>query len=131
MHVIDIQNILARATDDTPGIIGKCRGFTGLDLLKKGCPATHVMHCVVHRQHLFAECISDELNVSLQYVIKAVNTIKSKQHALITRKFRELCKDNDEVFETLVMHTEVSWLSKGNCLFSFLNLFTTVIEFLH
>ena len=44
--------------------------------------------------------------------------------------FQELCKDNDEDFETLVMHIEVHGLSKGNCHIHFLNLFTTVIEFL-
>lgn len=127
-HDIDIQNVLSCATDGAPAMIGKYRGFIGL--LKEECPATITMHCVVHRQHLVAKCISDELNVSLQYVIKAVNTIKSKQKALNTRIFRELCKDNDEDFETLVMHTEVRWLSKGNCLIRFLNLFNTVIEFL-
>ena len=35
--------------------------------------ATLVMHCVVHGQHLVAECISDKLNVSLQYVIREIN----------------------------------------------------------
>ena len=72
-HDIEIQNILTRATDGAPGIIGKCRGF--IDLLKKDCQATPAMHCVVHGQHLVAECISDELNVSLQYVIRAVKQL--------------------------------------------------------
>ena len=70
-HDIDIQNISSCATDDTPDIIGKHRGSIGL--LKKDCPATLVMHCVVHGQHLVAECISDKLNVSLQYVIREIN----------------------------------------------------------
>ena len=90
-------------------MIGKYRGF--IEILKKECPATFAIHCVVHRQHLVAKCISDELNVSLQYVIKAVNTIKSKQKALNTRMFRELSRDNDEDFETLVL--KMNWLSKG------------------
>ena len=63
------------------------------------CSATHAMHCVVHGQQLVAECISDDLNFSLQYVIKAVNTIKSKQQALITRMVREHCKDKDKDFD--------------------------------
>ena len=75
-HDIDIQNILLCATDGAPDITGKHRGFIGL--LKKDCQATLAMHCVVHGQHLAAECIRDELSVSLQYVINAVNTINSK-----------------------------------------------------
>ena len=71
-----------------------------------------MMHCVVHEQHLVAECISDEFNVSLQYVIRVLKTIISKQQALNTNVSRTL-KDNDEDFETSVMHTEVHGLSKG------------------
>ena len=109
-HNIDIQNILSCATDGAPAMIGKFRGSIGL--LKKWYPATLAINCVVHRQHLVAKLISDKLNVSLQYVMKAVNTIKSKQQALNTKMFRELCKDNDKGFETLVMYTEIRWLSK-------------------
>ena len=72
-----IQNILPCATDGAPDIKGKHRGFIGL--LKKDCPATLAMLCVVHGQHIVAECIRDELNVSLKYnIINAVNTINSK-----------------------------------------------------
>ena len=66
----------------------------------------------------------------MQYVIKAENTIQSKQQALNTRIFRELCEDNNEDFETLVAHTEMRWLSEGNGLIRFLNHFNTMLEFL-
>lgn len=36
----------------------------------------------------------------------------------------------DEDFNRLIFHTEVRWLSKGNCLTRFYNLFDSVIEFL-
>lgn len=60
-------------------------------------------------------------------VITAINNIKA--HALNSRLFRQLCTDNDEEFERLVLHTEVRWLSKGNCLRRFYSLFDTVVEF--
>lgn len=60
-------------------------------------------------------------------VITAVNKIKS--HALNDRLFRELCLDNDEQFERLLLHTEVRWLSKGNCVRRFYYLFDTVVQF--
>jgi hypothetical protein len=44
--------------------------------------------------------------------------------------FRELCHDNDEDFEKLLLHTAVRWLSKGKCLCRFFALFDTIIEFL-
>ena len=61
-------------------------------------------------------------------MIKAVNKIK--RHALQSRLFKKLCNENDEVFDRLIMHTEVRWLSKGNCLERFLSVFSSVIDLL-
>jgi hypothetical protein len=85
-------------------------------------------HCVIHRQHLVARKLSDRLHNSLHTVITAVNTIKSQ--ALNDRRFRMLCDENDEHFERLLLHTEVRWLTKGNCVRRFYELFDTVVEFL-
>ena len=59
--------------------------------------------------------------------MRTVNTIKAR--ALNSRLFRQLCAENDEKFEQLLLHTEVRWLSKGNCLRRFYSLFTAVEEF--
>ena len=59
-------------------------------------------------------------------MIKAVN---KKRHALQSRLFKKLCNENDEVFDRLIMHTEVRWLSKGNCLERFLAVFNSIIDF--
>ena len=59
--------------------------------------------------------------------MRAVNTIKAC--ALNSRLFRQLCGVNDEEFKQLLLHTEVRWLSKGNCLRRFYLLFSTVVEF--
>ena len=60
-------------------------------------------------------------------VITAVNKINA--HSLNSRLFRQLCIENDEEFERLLLHTEVRWLSKGNCLKRFYSLFDTVVDF--
>ena len=83
---------------------------------------------MIHRQHLVAKKLSDQLNSSLQVVITAINTIKTRP--LKDRLFRQLCHDNDEHFERLLLHTEVRWLSKGNCLKRFNELFDTIVQFL-
>ena len=83
---------------------------------------------VIHRWHLVAKNVSGRLNLSLKAVIKAVDKIKA--HALNTRLFKQLCNENDEAFERLLLHTEVRWLSEGNCLARFYSLLDTVVEFL-
>lgn len=122
---IPLVNILACATDGAPAMTGRYRGCVAY--LKRAVPNIFTIHCVIHRQHLVAKNLSGRLHNSLHTVITAVNKIKA--HALNNRLFRELCVENDEDFERLLLHTEVRWLSKGNCLRRFYNLFDTVVEF--
>ncbi|XP_060878789.1 protein FAM200C-like [Metopolophium dirhodum] len=107
-------------------MIGSQRGF--IAHLKNAVPGILTVHCVIHRQHLVANNLSNEFFDTMWFVINAVNKIKAK--SLNNRLFRELCHENDEDFECLVLHTEVRWLSKGNCLIRFYNLFQTILEFL-
>ncbi|XP_026532395.1 SCAN domain-containing protein 3-like [Notechis scutatus] len=114
---IPLTNILACATDGAPSMTGRYCGYVAY--LKKAVPNVFTIHCVIHRQHLVAKNLSDRLNKSLHTVITAVNKIKV--HALNDRLFRELCVENDEDFDRLLLHTEVHWLLKGNCLRRFYN----------
>lgn len=123
---IPLKNIIACATDGEPAMTGRHRGF--LAFLKKAVPDVFTIHCVIHRQHLVAKNLSGQLHETLNIVIKSVNKIKA--HALNSRLFRELCNDHDEEFNSLVLHTEVRWLSKGHCLGRFFVLFDRIVEFL-
>ena len=125
-HNIPLSNIIPCSTDGAPSMIGCYRGC--IALLKKAVPNVFTIHCVIHRQHLVAKNLSEKLNVSLQFVITAVNAIKTR--ALKDRLFRQLCHENGEQFERLLLHTEVRWLSKGNCLKRFNELFDTIIKFM-
>lgn len=107
-------------------MIGRHRGF--IAFLKNEIPGILAIHCVIHRQHLVAKNLSDRLHQSLQYVISAVNKIR--RNSLNNRLFTKLCKENDEEFNRLLLHTEVRWLSKGACLYRFWNLLDSVLEFL-
>ena len=84
-------------------MIGKYHGL--ITYFKELNPNLFTIHCVIHRQHLDAKNLSVHLNDSLNFVIKTVNKIK--RHALQSRLFKQLCNDNDEVFDSLIMHTEV------------------------
>ena len=124
-NAIPLTNV-ACATDGTPSMIGRYRGFNAF--LKSKNPNVIICHCVIHGQHLVAKNISGRLKQCLKTVIKAVNKIKA--HTLNTCLFKQLCNKTDEAFEHLLLHTEVQWLSKGNCLARFNVLFDTVVEFL-
>ncbi|KAF2347657.1 hypothetical protein FHG87_021587, partial [Trinorchestia longiramus] len=106
---IPTENIIACATDGAPALTGKYKGF--LSHLKKAVPGVFTIHCIIHRQHLVAKNLSnDRLSKSLDAVIKAVNKIKC--HSLNSRIFKQLCHENGEEFERLLLRTEVRWFSK-------------------
>ena len=123
---IPMNMMIACATDGAPSMVGKYRGF--LAHVKQIVPDILTIHCVLHRQNLVAKSLSERLHNSLQVVIKVVNKIKA--HSLNDRIFREICKDNDEIFVRLLLHTEVRWLSKGACLSRFFSLFDSILTFL-
>ena len=123
---IRLQNLIGCATDGGPALTGRHKGF--FVFLKKAIPNILTMHCVIHRQHLVAKNLSDRLNKSLKIVITCVNKIKF--NSLNSRIFKLLCKTNDEDFDRLLLHTEVRWLSKGNCLKRFYELYDSIIQFL-
>lgn len=120
------SNIVAVATDGAPAMVGRYKGV--IAHIKKKNSEILAIHCVIHRQHLVAKNLSERLNNSLQVVITTVNKIRSS--ALSDRLFKQLCLDNDEDFNRLLLHTEVRWLSKGACLERFSNLQSSVLEFL-
>ena len=71
----------------------------------------------------------EELKSVLNDVIKAVNFIKA--NALNSRLFRDLCKESDFEFETLLLYSHVRWLSKGKVLKRVFVLRKEIHEFLH
>ncbi|CAG9794244.1 unnamed protein product [Diatraea saccharalis] len=123
---IPLNNILSIATDGAPAMTGRHKGL--IACLKNKDPDVLAVHCVIHRQHLVAKTLNERLHISLQYIIRSVNKIRS--NSLNDRLFNQLCIANDEDVNRLLLHTEVRWLSKGTCLARFYNLFGSVIEFL-
>ena len=106
---IPLTNIISCATDGAPSMVGRHHGF--LSYLKKAVSKVLTLHCVIHRQHLVAKNLNEKLYESLLTVVTAVNKIKA--NALNSQLFHQLCIENDEDFQCLLLHTEVRWLSKG------------------
>ena len=85
-------------------------------------------HCLIHREALASKTRPVKLREQLLIIIKVVNYVKGS--ALDTRLFRSLCSDMDAAHDVLVFHTQVRWLSKGNMLARFFELWDEVKSFL-
>jgi hypothetical protein len=107
-------------------MMGKKNGC--LKLMKDENPDMTVVHCVIHRENLVAKHISPVLNEVLNSVIKCINTIKTS--AKSERLFKLFCEEQNAQHVRLLLHTEIRWLSKGNSLKRFMELFDTLCDFL-
>uniref|UniRef100_A0A0L8HH86 DUF4371 domain-containing protein n=1 Tax=Octopus bimaculoides TaxID=37653 RepID=A0A0L8HH86_OCTBM len=67
-----------------------------------------------------------DMEMALQVVVSAVNFIKA--NAFHDRIFQKLC-ENDH--QTLLMHTEVRWLSKGDSLLRLAEMWTMALSFVN
>ncbi|CAH2108909.1 unnamed protein product [Euphydryas editha] len=123
---IPMKNITSCAADGAPNMMGKKNGC--LKLMKDANLEMIIVHCVIHKENLVAKNISPVLNEVLHTVIKCVNAIKA--NAKCERLFKLFCEEQNEDYVRLLLHTEVRWLSKGNCLKRFMQLFDTLGDFL-
>ncbi|KFD53955.1 hypothetical protein M514_05222 [Trichuris suis] len=69
---VPLTNVISVATDGAPWTLGSYRGF--IAFLKQEVTDLLGVHCIIH---LVAKRLSRRLHRSLQYVITAVNKIKS------------------------------------------------------
>ena len=100
---IPLTKINPFATDGAPSATGRYRGF--IAYLKTAIPRVFCFHCVIHYQHLVPKKLSGRLHDAVHVVIEEVNHIKS--NSLQDRLFREVCNQNGEDCERLVLHTEM------------------------
>ena len=112
MKSIDWQKLCGVCTDGAPAMLGHKSGFQ--TLVKSRSPKMIGSHCMLHRQALIMKNIPELLKNVLNDVIKTINTIKAS--ALNSRLFTLLCEENDSDFKTLLLNSQVRWLSKGKAL---------------
>lgn len=118
------ENIVACCTDGAAALMGKNKGFNSR--LKEKAPGCAIFHCMLHRQALASKKLSEDLSNTLATVVKVVNFIKARPTN--KRLFAQLCED--EAHQTLLLHTEVRWLSRGQVLVRFMELQEKIKEFL-
>ena len=123
---IPLTYVILNAADWAPAMIGRQRGV--LCLMKADNPDMMTVDCVIHRENLVARNLSLELNEVLLAVIKCINIIESNHgtEPLLTA----FCHEMEKSHVRLLLHTEVRWLSKGNDLERFVEMFDTLQAFL-
>ena len=85
------------------------------------------IYCIIHRQHLAAKSLNNDMEEVLKVEISAVNF--DKANAFPERLFQKLCEGEDH--QTLLLHNEVRWHSKGNSLVRLAELWDMVLIFVH
>ncbi|XP_051965270.1 zinc finger BED domain-containing protein 5-like [Xyrauchen texanus] len=105
VNSIDWSRCVGVCTDGAAAMTGGV-----VTLIKAKAPNAVATHCMLHREALVAKRI-DDLRLVLRNVVKTVNYIKS--HPLKHRLFGFLCKEMGADYESLLLHSEVRWLSRG------------------
>ncbi len=96
--------------------------------IKKKNREIEIIHCCSHRQALAVKRIPHDLKSVMDDVVKLVNLVKSR--SLNSRLFTILCESMENVHSTLLLHTEVRWLSRGKVLTRFFELHEEVVVFI-
>ena len=77
-------------------------------------PNIKKLHCMIHRYALCTKTLPAAFKSVLDDVVAPVNFVKA--NPLNTRMLRLLCQELNAELETLLLHTEVRWLSRGTVL---------------
>lgn len=82
-----------------------------VSLIQAIAPHMQHSHCCLHPHALAIKRMTNELKKVLNNLIKIVNFMKSRE--LTSRLFTLLCEELSSLHKTLLLHTEVRWLSPG------------------
>ncbi|GBM21248.1 Zinc finger BED domain-containing protein 5 [Araneus ventricosus] len=113
-------------TDGGKSISGCYKGVRGR--IKIVAPHAAWSHCCIHRKSLATKPLPNSLKEVLNQSVEVVNFIKA--NSTNTRLFKSLCGDMGSLHTTLLLHTEVRWLSRGNVFSKLLELHMKFICFL-
>ena len=97
--------------------------FSGVGARVKAVATNCILkHCIINREALVVKLLSSdkqrktELESVLDIVVKTVNYIKCGGKGKSARVFQKLCEEMDSEDVTVLLHTEMCWLSRGKVL---------------
>lgn len=123
---LPLQKLVSITTDGAPSMIGSAVGFITLCKNDAEFPNFFNYHCIIHQQALCTKVLRYEH--VMKVVLKIVNSIRARP--LQSRLFKVLTDELDAEYGTLMLHSEIRWLSKGKVLQRFLELLPEIKQFL-
>ena len=109
---ISWEQCISICTDEAGAMAGKHKGF--LARVLQVAPQINFTHCIIHRENLACKTLDPDLKSVFNAAIKIVNFIKSRP--LQTQLFTILCDEMGSLHKSLLLHSEVRWLSRGKVL---------------
>src|SRR5215469_32185 len=106
------NNYIDICTDGAKAMTGKTAGSASR--IKSKAPHCRSSHCILHRQALAMKQMPPNLKLVLDEAVRIINFIKSRP--LQSRLFSLLCENYVSKHKTLLLYTEVRWLSRGKTL---------------
>ncbi|XP_055386148.1 general transcription factor II-I repeat domain-containing protein 2B-like [Condylostylus longicornis] len=122
------KKLFSITTDGAPSMRGKNIGFVKLLENQLGRPLLS-FHCIIHEENLCAKASMKELNNVMKTVVKIVNIITARS-ALTHRRFKSFLQEIEAEYGSLLLHSEVRWLSRGKVLNRFIDCFDAIQIFL-
>ncbi|KAJ4926707.1 hypothetical protein JOQ06_014455, partial [Pogonophryne albipinna] len=118
-----------KITDGAASMTGRVKGFIA-KCMRAQNPHIVTNHCILHREALVAKTMPPELTEVLNQAVQMqVNYIKSRP--LKSRLFSQLCAEMGADHQSLILHTEVRWLSQGKVISRLYELREELLEFSH
>ena len=105
------KNFISICTDGAAPMVGQNKGL--VSRVKERNQNAIFTHCFLHRETLDFKTLPADLVLVLYDVVSMVNFVK--MGPVKSCLFFLLCYEMGTEHATLLLHTEVSWLSRGKC----------------
>uniref|UniRef100_A0A4W6C6Q1 SPIN-DOC-like zinc-finger domain-containing protein n=1 Tax=Lates calcarifer TaxID=8187 RepID=A0A4W6C6Q1_LATCA len=125
---LPMNKLLSVCTDGALCMLGTNKGFVALLREHENRPILS-FHCILHQEALCAQMCDGQLGEVMSLVIRLINFIVAR--ALNDRQFKTLLDEVGNNYHSLLLHSNVHWLSRGKVLSRFaacLNEIRTFLE---